>query len=73
MDVSPKSENLAPLPSAQHTPRPNRALARQLMVLLPTLAVSVLLGYAGLPPVPRLAASLGFGAVLIAGLAYFRR
>jgi hypothetical protein len=43
------------------------------MVLLPTLAVSVLLGYAGLPPVPRLAASLGFGAVLIAGLAYFRR
>jgi len=55
------------------TPRPNRALARQLIVLLPTLAVSALLGYAGFSPVPRIAASLGFGAVLIAGLAYFRR
>jgi hypothetical protein len=55
------------------TPRPNRALLRQLTVLLPTLAVSALLGYAGFAPVPRIAASLGFGAVLIAGLAYFRR
>ena len=71
--MSLKSDNLLPLSAAQRRPRPNRALARQLMVLLPTLAVSALLGYAGLPPVPRLAASLGFGAVLIAGLAYLRR
>jgi hypothetical protein len=54
-------------------PRANRGLAQQLIVLLPTLAVSTLLGYFGLPLVPRILASLGFGAVLIAGLAYFRR
>jgi hypothetical protein len=55
------------------TPRPNHALGRQLMVLLPTLVVSFLLGRLGLPLVPRIAASLGFGAVLIAGLALLRR
>jgi hypothetical protein len=55
------------------TLRENSPLARQLIVLLPTLAVSALLGYVGLAPVPRLAASLGFGAVLIAFLAYLRR
>jgi hypothetical protein len=55
------------------TPRPNRALGQQLIVLLPTLVVSFVLGQFGLPPVPRIAASLGFGAVLIAGLALIRR
>jgi len=56
-----------------HFPRPNTALSQQLAVLLPTLGMSWLLGYAGVQPAPRLAASLGFGAVLIAVLAYTRR
>ncbi|HET7541256.1 MAG TPA: hypothetical protein VFK05_15365 [Polyangiaceae bacterium] len=55
------------------TPRTKSSLAQQLFVLLPTLAVSALLGQIGLPLLPRMAASLGFGAVLIAGLAYRRR
>jgi hypothetical protein len=58
---------------SEQTPRANTALARQLVVLLPTLGVSALLGYVGLPLVPRVVASLGFGAVVIAGMAYLRR
>ena len=61
-----------PHPDAM-TPRPNRAFGQQLIVLLPTLLVSFLLGQLGLPLGVRVAASLGFGAVLIAGLALLRR
>jgi hypothetical protein len=55
------------------TPRPKATLVQQLIVLLPTLAVSALLGHVGLPLAPRIAASLGFGAVIMACLAYLRR
>lgn len=48
-------------------------LGLQLIVLIPTVAVSALLGHAGVAPLPRLAASLGFGMILITGVAYFRR
>jgi hypothetical protein len=53
--------------------RPNRPLGHQLVVLLPTLVVSFVLGQLRFPLVLRVTATLGFGAVLIAGLALVRR
>ncbi|HWZ88771.1 MAG TPA: hypothetical protein VNW92_07970 [Polyangiaceae bacterium] len=53
-------------------PRPKVPLSEQMMVLLPTLVVSALLGHLGMPLLPRVLASLGLGGMLIAGLAYFR-
>ena len=43
------------------------------LVLGPTLALSVVLSSFGYPPLPRLAASLGLGALLIMLVAYFQR
>ena len=51
----------------------NRFGLQQLMVLLPTLLVSAVLGEQGMPAIPRLFASLGFGLVLIAGVALWRK
>jgi hypothetical protein len=50
----------------------NRLVA-QLLVLIPTVATSAVLGYEGVAPVPRLIASLGVGLLLIAGVAHARR
>jgi hypothetical protein len=48
-------------------------LLRQLLVLLPTVALSAWLGRQGLPPLPRLIGSLGFGMFLIMVVAYAHR
>jgi len=74
----------ATLPAAAHadspsrvgapmTPRSGVGLGQKLLVAVPTVLVSALLGRLGMPALPRLIAALGFGAVLIAGLAYYRR
>ena len=75
MPETPKGFDVTQPSNLRNAPRPrsNRALGQQLIVLLPTLAVSALLGHWGLALGPRILASLGFGAVLIAGVAYFRR
>lgn len=57
----------------QIMPKNSNTLSLQLAVLLPTLAVSALLTHFGMALIPRMAASLGFGAALIAVLAYLRR
>jgi hypothetical protein len=69
-DVPSQSEypaDVAPMIS-----RPRVPIGEQMMVLVPTVAVSALLAYLGMPLLPRVLASLGLGAVLIAGIAYFR-
>jgi hypothetical protein len=48
-------------------------LVGQLVVLIPTLATSAVLGYEHVALVPRLIASLGVGLLLIAVVAYARR
>lgn len=50
----------------------NRTLL-QLIVLLPTLALSAVLGHTGVALVPRLVFSLGFGMMLIAAVAAWQR
>ncbi len=50
----------------------NRLVA-QLVVLIPTLAVSALLGYERVALAPRLVASLGVGMFMIAVVARARR
>jgi len=48
-------------------------LLGQLIVLVPTVAMSVWLGHQGVAPLPRLIGSLGCGMFLITVVAYARR
>ncbi len=48
-------------------------LVGQLIVLIPTVATSALLGHERVAPLPRLVASLGVGLLLIAAVAHARR
>lgn len=53
--------------------RPLPRLATQLIVLLPTLGVTALLGQVGMAPVPRMLAGVGVGMVLIMFVAWWQR
>jgi uncharacterized membrane protein YfcA len=52
--------------------RKNRRVA-QLLVLVPTVAMSAFLGSLGVGALPRLVGSLGFGMMLIAAVAMWQR
>jgi hypothetical protein len=53
--------------------RPLPRLAAQLIVLLPTLAVTGLLGQLRMAPVPRMLAGIGVGLVLITLVTWWQR
>jgi len=53
--------------------KPSHRLAGNLIVLLPTVALSAYLGHLHVAFVPRLVLSLGLGMILIAAVAYSRR
>jgi hypothetical protein len=48
-------------------------LLGQLIVIVPTVAMSAWLGHQGVPPLQRLIGSLGLGMFLIMVVAYARR
>lgn len=48
-------------------------LVTQLLVLLPTLALSAFLGHRGIPLGTRIPMVLGFGMILIVGVATWQR
>jgi len=48
-------------------------LIGQLVVVIPTVALSAYLGHLGMRPIPRLVLSLGFGMALIGLVALWQR